>query len=74
MKFEDLKSEIELVLPAKPWNWRKGQFVFNYIDEVYDVARAVQFEDKVDCYYDDTKIDQFLEKAAARIDESVQVV
>lgn len=74
MKFEDLKSEIELVLPAKPGNWRKGQFVFNYIDEVYDVARAVQFEDKVDCYYDDTKIDQFLEKAAARIEENVQVV
>lgn len=74
MKFEDLRSEIELVLSAKPKNWRKGQFVFNYVDEVYDVARAVQFEDKVDCYYDDTKIDQFLEKAAARIEENVQVV
>lgn len=51
----------------KPKDWRKGQFVFNYIDANYDVARAVQFEDKVDCFFRDDKIDEFIEKCAKRM-------
>jgi hypothetical protein len=44
----------------KPKKWRSGQAVFNYIDNVYGVARQVQFEDKIDCFYDDSKIDDFI--------------
>lgn len=58
MKLEDLKKEIKY--SVKPKNWRKGQFVFNYIDKTYGVARIVQFNDGVDCFYNDDKIDEFL--------------
>ena len=48
------------MMKVKPKEWRDGQFVFNYIDSVYGVARQVQFDDKVDCYYLDKNIDEFL--------------
>ena len=48
---------------SKPNNWRDGQFVFNYIDEKYGVARAVQFIDGVDCFYDDSKIEDFISRS-----------
>ena len=48
---------------------RKGQHVFNYIDRKYNVARDVQFLDKIDCFYDDSKIDMFIECAIKRINE-----
>lgn len=67
MTFGDFKNEIARVIENKPKNWRKGQAVFNYIDNKYDVARTVQFEDKVDCFYTDDKIDEFLQKAYKRI-------
>lgn len=51
----------------KPKSWREGQFVFNYIDANYGVARAVQFEDRVDCFFRDDKIDDFIEKCAERL-------
>lgn len=63
MTFEELKKEIELALPNKPKNWRYGQFVFNYIDQVYRVARSVQFIDNIDCFYDDKMIDKFIKAA-----------
>ena len=55
-----IKHEIYSV-PIPP-NWREGQFVFNRVDELYGVARAIQFIDKVDCFYDDSKIDEFIER------------
>ena len=70
MTFGDFKNEIDHVIENKPKNWRKGQAVFNYIDSKYGVARAVQFEDKVDCFYTDDKIDEFLQKAYKRIGNS----
>lgn len=51
----------------KPDNWRDGQAAFNYIDGKYHVAREVQFEDKVDCFYDDGKIDEFIDKSFDRL-------
>lgn len=48
---------------------RKGQHVFNYIDRKYNVARDIQFLDKIDCFYDDSKIDTFIECAIKRIHE-----
>ena len=57
-KTTSIKQEIYSV-PIPP-NWREGQFVFNRVDELYGVARAIQFIDKVDCFYDDSKIDEFI--------------
>ena len=71
MTKEELKKEIEeAAIENKPKNWRKGQFVFNYIDEIYNVARDVQFIDKVDCFHNDKLIDDFIEKATERINQN----
>ena len=42
-------------------------FVFNYIDQIYGVARDVQFKDNIDCFYNDDKIDEFLECVIKRL-------
>lgn len=42
-------------------HWRWGQIVFNYIDVVYGVARIVQFDDHVDCFYNNTLVEPFIE-------------
>lgn len=65
MTFEELKKEVNTsLLNSKPNNWRDGQFVFNYIDAIYGVARYVQFERNVDCFYSDSKIDEFIKECA----------
>lgn len=69
MTFEKFVSEIFALVEECPKVWRKGQAVFNVVDAKYGVARAVQFEDKVDCFYDDSKIDAFLSAAWERIRE-----
>lgn len=51
-------------------NWRKGQSVFNVVDEHYGVARSVQFIDHVDCFYNDDKISEFLTKAYIKLTEN----
>lgn len=58
--FEEFKEEILSQLPSRPHNWRKGQFVFNYIDAEYNIARHVQFTEKIDCFYNDDNIDDFI--------------
>lgn len=65
MTIEELKNQI--FSTPKPPQWRKGQFVFNYIDEIYGIARDIQFKDNVDCFYNDDKIDEFLECAIKRL-------
>lgn len=68
MTKEELKKIVfDAMNVMKPKDWRKGQFVFNFIDANYGVARAVQFEDHVDCFYMDNKIDEFIEKCAKRL-------
>ena len=42
--------------------YRLGQAVFNYVDEHLGVARKVQFEYNVDCFYNDDAVDAFIEK------------
>jgi hypothetical protein len=64
---EELKNEVMTEAQNRPPYIRLGQFVFNYIESVYDVARQVQFDDKVDCFYLDKNIDEFLECALKRI-------
>ena len=58
MTLEEFKNSIYSI--EKPSHWREGQFVFNTIDSLYGVARAVQFNDGIDCFYDNLKIDQFI--------------
>lgn len=67
MTFEELKAEVYTAMKDKPKEWRKGQFVFNYIGSKYRVAAAVQFQDGVDCFHRDDVIDAFLKCCAIRI-------
>lgn len=70
MTTEELKQEIYNWMPDKPKNWREGQAVFNYVDQVYyGAARDAQFGYDVDCFYDDDKIDAFIETCAKIISE-----
>ena len=54
----------------KPKAWRDGQFVFNYINEKYNVARYVQFVERVDCFYDDKNINSFIVKCYEALQNS----
>lgn len=73
---------LTLIQPNKrPSHIRKGQYIFNWIDEHYQIkvhsepnlyisiAREVQFVDKIDCFYDDSKIDAFLDACIKRINK-----
>lgn len=64
MTAKELHDEIYTWMSEKPKNWREGQAVFNYVDEVYGVARIVQFHENIDCFYDDSQIDAFIVKSA----------
>lgn len=58
--YEDFKDFVMKRVEECPMYWRKGQAVFNVVDEQFNVAREVQFVDDVDCFYDDSKIEDFL--------------
>ena len=47
---------------TKPKEWRDGQAVFNYTEQLYgsEIARTVQFNWNIDCFYDDGRIEPFL--------------
>ena len=63
-----IKREIFKV--ESPEQWRKGQFVFNRVQELYGpIAREVQFYDNVDCFYNDDTINTFLEKVCERLNK-----
>lgn len=66
-KLEDFRTEVLSALESKPEKWRDGQFVFNYIDATYGVARHVQFVEGVDCFYDDAQIDEFIVRSYKEI-------
>ena len=60
-----------------PKRWREGQKVFNAAEEVlfektneqHNIAREVQFDDRVDCFFDDEKINEFLNKCWVRFEK-----
>lgn len=60
MTFEDFHAEVLQAMNQRPDNYRKGQAVFNYIDENYGVARYVQFVEGIDCFFDDDQINPFI--------------
>ncbi len=59
-EFKKFREGIFSAMKNKPSYYRDGQFVFNYIDENYGVARTVQFKDKIDCFYNDKNIEDFI--------------
>lgn len=67
MTKEELKREVYEAMKNKPSWSREGQFVFNYINEHYRVARTAQFDYGIDCFYLDHKIDEFIEVCAKLI-------
>lgn len=67
MTYKEFREEVLTAMENKPKWSRKGQFVFNYIDKNYDVARAVQFEDNIDCFYDDSSIESFILASSKRL-------
>lgn len=69
MTYEEFKNDIIKALNDKPEWSRKGQFVFNYINEKYNVARDVQFKDGVDCFHNDDYIETFIIKCYERYDK-----
>ena len=69
MTYGDFITEIWKEVAKCPKSWRRGQSVFNVIDDKYgDVARKVQMVDGVDCFYDDREetINLFIDKCWIR--------
>lgn len=67
-EYERFRDNILTLVETKPKQWRRGQAVFNFIDKLYgEVARKVQFEDGVDCFYDDDDIEAFIYSAYNRV-------
>ena len=63
MKIDFSKNvPLHIKVQNKPEEWRLGQAYFNYAYELYpkDVDKIRGTED--DCFYDDAKIPQFLDK------------
>lgn len=65
--FDDFRANVMSAAAERPSYIRFGQAVFNYIDEVYGVARDVQFIDGIDCFYNDNDADAFMVAAWRRI-------
>lgn len=71
MTYEEFWKEIFGKPGDIPTDWRLGQYVFNVVEAKYGkVAREVQFQDGIDCFYDDTKIEDFLKAAYKRLTKS----
>lgn len=60
--YNEFVQDIMNLVEECPSFWRKGQCVFNIVDSKYGAARTVQFTG-IDCFYDDSKIDEFLQKS-----------
>ena len=70
MTYEEFWKEIFGKPEDIPTGWRLGQYVFNVVEARYgSVAREVQFQDRIDCFFDDTKIEDFLKAVYKRLTE-----
>ena len=61
-------SDAKRLMEIHP-EYRYGQSVFNIVDQYIGLARTVQFCDGIDCFYDDEKIDAFIEKVIDRMEK-----
>lgn len=70
MTHEEFIASIWEKVKKYPKEHRPGQKVFNACEELYgSVARDVQFNDMIDCYYDNTQIEDFIEAVWKRLHE-----
>lgn len=60
---EEFYAEIGKAIKIMPPNWRKGQKVFNAVEQLFGIARIIQFKYRIDCYHDDSQIEAFKEQA-----------
>lgn len=60
---EFIDTSILISSKLAPKHWRNGQAVFNYIDQFFNLARYIQFNKHIDCFYDDSQIEAFLSEA-----------
>lgn len=60
---EFIDTSILIASKLAPEHYRKGQSVFNYIDEFFGLARHLQFNCHIDCFYDDSQVERFLSEA-----------
>ena len=61
--YEEFVAKVWELVGNCPTSWRVGQSVFNVIDENFNLARPVQLVDGVDCFYDDSKANEFIDRA-----------
>lgn len=69
MTYDEFVTELWQKVDLCPSCWRKGQSVFNVIDETWGVAREVQFVDGIDCFYNDDAINDFILHSWVKISE-----
>ena len=74
MTYDEFVAHVWEKVATSPQCWRKGQAVFNVIDENWDVAREVQFVDGIDCFYDDDKIQEFIDHAWVIVKNKLSLV
>lgn len=60
---EEFFAMINTEISEMPNYYREGQKVFNAVEWLFGLARDVQFSKNIDCFYDDSKIEEFKEKA-----------
>lgn len=65
-------TEVMNFVSNRPKAWRPGQAVFNYIEQFYGVARYVQFEKGIDCFYDNSKINDFINASYVAINDNIE--
>jgi hypothetical protein len=58
--YEEFREECLMVVENRSHYLRKGQAIFNYVDEMYGVAREAQFKHGIDCFHRDDMIESFL--------------
>lgn len=64
MTKKELKKILDRNVKSKPDDWRYGQWVFNFVRFHYREAAESLRCSKVDCFYDNSKADAFIEAAA----------
>ena len=66
MSYDEFVAKVWELVYQCPEHWRTGQKVFNVLDYNFGLAREVQFEDGIDCFYDDELVQEFIDKCWVR--------
>ena len=69
MTEQELIDEINIALANKLLYLIKSEFIYNYIDENYNVVNNIRVRDFVSCLFDKDSIDKFLECTSKRIND-----